>query len=437
MITFAQPVWFVLAIPLGILWYLWPMPTRLLKFLRAMGFLSLLLAMCQPAIKLPDRAGTIVVVVDRSDSMPAGSSTRQKEAIDLMQKAMGSRDHLAVVSFGHRAVVERPPQAGAFGGFAAEVGSDASSLAEGIETAMALIPPETPGRIIVISDGKWTGRDPLSSAAMAAGRGIAIDHRVLSRPQVQDLAIQEFHTPDSVLPGQAFVTTAWVRSPATQTIRYQLKNGNRTISEGEREVPAGLSRLLFRDQALQPGTAQYRLQINAAETDSVPENNTARALVGVRGAKPILALSSSGDQSGLVKLLRGGRVELIGANPSDVRWSLEQLSQFSAVLIENVMAASIGTPGMETIASWVEQSGSGLMLTGGKKSYAPGGYFGSPLERVIPVSMEMRREHRKLRLAIVVALDRSGSMAASVGAGKTKMDLANLGASAGSARAGR
>ena len=41
--------------------------------------------------------------------------------------------------------------------------------------------------------------------------------------------------------------------------------------------------------------------------------------------------------------------------------------------------------------------------------------------------MELRQEHRKLSLAIVVALDRSGSMTAPVGGGRTKMDLANLG----------
>ncbi|MGB0583032.1 MAG: VWA domain-containing protein, partial [Limisphaerales bacterium] len=51
----------------------------------------------------------------------------------------------------------------------------------------------------------------------------------------------------------------------------------------------------------------------------------------------------------------------------------------------------------------------------------------SPLERILPVSLEMRSEHRKLKLSIVVCLDRSGSMGASVGGSKTKMDLANLG----------
>jgi hypothetical protein len=41
--------------------------------------------------------------------------------------------------------------------------------------------------------------------------------------------------------------------------------------------------------------------------------------------------------------------------------------------------------------------------------------------------MEIKNEHRKLSLAMVVALDRSGSMAMPVGDGRTKMDLANVG----------
>ena len=83
--------------------------------------------------------------------------------------------------------------------------------------------------------------------------------------------------------------------------------------------------------------------------------------------------------------------------------------------------------GMETLASWVEETGSGLAMTGGQKSYGPGGYFKSPLERVMPISMEMRREHRKLSVAVVVALDRSGSMSMPAGGGRIKMDLADLG----------
>jgi hypothetical protein len=138
-------------------------------------------------------------------------------------------------------------------------------------------------------------------------------------------------------------------------------------------------------------------------------------------------VSLAGENSGLVKLLRAGGIEAAGTTPEQCRWSLEELSQYSAVLIENVPAGSIGMNGMETLASWVENTGSGLAMTGGQKSYGPGGYFKSPLERILPVSMEMRREHRKLNLAIAVALDRSGSMALPAGGGRNKMDLADLG----------
>jgi len=69
----------------------------------------------------------------------------------------------------------------------------------------------------------------------------------------------------------------------------------------------------------------------------------------------------------------------------------------------------------------------GLLLTGGGGSFGLGGYFKSQLDPYLPVSMEIKNEHRKLSLAMVVALDRSGSMAAPVGGGRTKMDLANLG----------
>jgi hypothetical protein len=83
---------------------------------------------------------------------------------------------------------------------------------------------------------------------------------------------------------------------------------------------------------------------------------------------------------------------------------------------------------MENLAAWVKETGAGLMMTGGKNAYGPGGYFRSKLEPVLPVSMELRAEHRKLAMAIVVAMDRSGSMAMSAGGGRTKMDLANLAA---------
>ena len=427
MVIFFQPVWLLLLIPLATAWFIWPLPARGLKWLRAVVFFFVVLALAQLALKLPDRAGTVVVVADRSDSMPQNSDASEKEIVGLLYKSMGPRDQFGVVSFGRDAVVEQSPQRTEFPGFTAQVGADHSSLNAAIESALSLIPTDGGGRILVLSDGKWTGKDPSAAAARAAGRGVAVDYRLITRPQVSDVAIQSFLTPQSVQPGQAFVLSAWVQSPTDQEIQYQLRRGDEIISAGSKTVSAGLTRLLFRDRAGKAGVSEYIVAIQGAKDDPVPENNTTRALVGVEGAKPVLIVSLAGENSGLVKLLRGGLLEVTGKTPAQCNWSLEELSQYSAVILENVPAGQIGMGGMETMASWVEETGSGLALTGGQKAYGPGGYFKSPLERVLPISMEMRREHRKLSVAVVVALDRSGSMSMPAGGGRIKMDLADLG----------
>ena len=90
-------------------------------------------------------------------------------------------------------------------------------------------------------------------------------------------------------------------------------------------------------------------------------------------------------------------------------------------------ADAVGPQVLGALARYVTDLGGGLLLTGGGASFGVGGYFKSALDQYLPVSMEIRNEHRKLSLAMAVALDRSGSMAVPAGDGRTKMDLANLG----------
>lgn len=420
-----HPIWLLLLIPLIISLRVWKLPSRLLEGLRLAILFLILLAMCGLAIKLPSRAGTIVVVADRSQSMPPDNEAKQKEAIDLIQGAMGSDSNLAVVSFGRVAAIEQSPQSGKFSGFVNKVHGDASNLNGAIEKAVALIPQGVPGRVLLLSDGRWTGKDPSGATAQAAARGIPLDYRPIQRASTNDVAISHIDAPETVNPGESFMLTAWVHAPVAGEISYGLLRGNQRLATGTRTVSSGLSRLIFRDKAAQPGTHQYTLRIVGTETDPVPENNTAKILVGIEGARPILHVTHAID-SGLARLLQASGLDIKTAPPSAHRWSLDELSGYSAVLIENVLADEVGLQGMENLAFWVRETGAGFMMTGGKQAYGPGGYFRSPLEPIMPVSMELRREHRKLSLAIVVAMDRSGSMSMSVGGGRTKMQLANL-----------
>lgn len=431
MVTILHPIWLVLTIPLLVAWWLWKPSSKFLRYTRLTTLLLILLALCGLAVKFPSRAGTVVVVADRSLSMPQNSDAAEREAIELIQRAMSSDDRLAVVSFGQTAAIEHSPQTGAFAGFTNQLSPDASNLNEAVEKALALIPGSSPGKILVISDGRWTGKEPASGAARAASRGIAIDYRSLHRSTANDLAISQIDAPVTVTPGEGFMITAWVKSPVPQEINFELRRGGQTLAAGKTAVSTGLNRLTFRDLAEAPGAQSYNLRISGSpsfsDADPIPENNAAKILVGVQGPKPMLIVSTS-ENSGLARLLTSGGLKVKISKPEDCDWSLEALAQFSGIVIENVQADKITSRGMEAISAWVTETGAGLMMTGGKHAYGPGGYFKSPLEAVLPVSMELRQEHRKLALAIVVAMDRSGSMAVSVGGGRTKMDLANLAA---------
>ncbi len=425
--TFLHPAWLILFIPVVLLFWLARMPTRGLTILRASIIVLVLLALAGLSLQLPSREGVVVVVADRSLSMPITSQTEQEEIAHLLYRSMRSEDELAVVAFGQRAIVEQPPLKQRFGGFQADVGREGSHLGNAIDRALSLIPPNRPGRILVLSDGNSTGDDLEAAAARAGSAGIAIDFRPMHRAQAGDLAIGQIDAPSSVAAAEAFIISAWVTSPHAQEIAYELQSGDQIIASGKANVSQGRTRLLFRDKAGDAGTREYTLRVGALtgeDNDPIKENNKARFLIGVRGNKPLLCLSPPGSR--LAELLAAGGIKVARKTPEECRWTLAELSAYSGVLLENTLSNKIGVPGMESLAAWVSDAGGGLFMTGGRQSYGSGGYFKSPLEPILPVSMELRREHRKLSLAVVVALDRSGSMAVTVPGGRTKMQLADI-----------
>jgi uncharacterized membrane protein len=422
-VTFTSPAWLLLALPLALACLRWRPATRALRFMRILLFITLLLALARLAIVLPSRQGTVVLVADRSASMPLDADARERELVRDLETSRGD-SRLGVVSFGRAANVELTPGNGRFTAFQGENGADASSLRDGLETALALIPPDTSGRIVVVSDGHWSGRDPAPAALAAADRGIAVDYRLVERVTSGDTAIESVDAPASVSPREAFLIGASIHSPVAQDISVILRRWKDVVAEGRQKVSAGKNQLTFRDRAARGGVQSYTLEVRGAGNDPQPENNVARFLVGVNGPKPVLVVPGS-DDSRFAAMLAAGGVQIdVKKRPE---WSVDELSGYSAVVLENVAANTIGASGMQTLSAWVQGGGS-LMVTGGQSSFAAGGYFHSPLDAVLPVSMEMRREHRKLNLSIVIAMDRSGSMAMTAGGGKTKMDLANLAA---------
>ena len=310
--------------------------------------------------------------------------------------------------------------------FVQEVDADGSDLASAISLASSLIPRARPGRIIVLTDGEANGAPVQAVAHEAADRGIPVDYRFFGRGEAADAAVESLDLPGTIDEREPFQFSAWIRSDRTIDAEAVLSRDGVEIARSKRTFSAGPTQLTFRDLIDHPGIARYELKLVAPD-DRVPENNRGTAAIRVEAPATILIANASGEPDNLSRALGAGKLNVKTVTPRSLPHDLAGYSAFRAVILENVPARDVGPLALGALSRFATDLGGGVLLTGGGGSFGQGGYFKSVMDPYLPVSMEVKNEHRKLSLAMVVALDRSGSMAMPAGEGRTKMDLANLG----------
>jgi Mg-chelatase subunit ChlD len=396
-------------------------------YVRVLILAVLVLLAAVPLAPLGGKGVDVVVVADLSLSMPADSRARALEMIALLEQRRAAGDRVGIVTYGRDARLERlPEEFGAAGGFVQEVDRDGSDLGGAIGLAASLIPRERRGRLIVFSDGEANGTPVVGAAYEAAARGLPIDFRLFSRGEAADIAVESLDLPGVVDEREPFQFTAWVRTDRTVETEAVLRRDGVEIARATRTFQPGATQLTFRDLIDRPGVARYRLEL-ASQGDRVPANNRGDGAVRVEAPATILLVNASGRPDNLTRALSAGKLRVKIITPSAVPHDLAGLLAFRAVILENVPASQVGPQALSVLTRFASDFGGGLLLTGGAGSYGVGGYFKSVLDGYLPVSMEVKNEHRKLSLAMAVVLDRSGSMALPAGDGRTKMDLANLG----------
>jgi Mg-chelatase subunit ChlD len=421
------PELLLLLVPLALLVFWRGRTSPLGDAARAAILVLLVLLAAVPLARIGDRGVDVVIVADVSRSMPQDTRARTLEIIRLLEEARGTGDRVGVVLFGRQARVEKLPQAfGTTDVFIQQVDPDGSDLGGAVTLAASLIPPERPGRIIVLSDGEATGSSVTVAAHEAATRGIPVDIRAATRPGSADIAVESLDLPGRVDEREPFQFSAWVRSDRSLEGDAVLLRDGVEIARRREQFRAGPTQLTFRDVIERPGLSRYQLRIDAA-ADRVPENNRGEGAVRIEAPATILLVNSTGAPDNLSRALASGRMRLRITTPAQMPRELADLQAFRAVIVENVPAGELGTHGLTNLTRYANELGGGLLFTGGRAAFGVGGYFRSDIDPYLPVSMEIKNEHRKLSLAMTVVLDRSGSMLMPVPDGRTKMDLANLG----------
>lgn len=421
---FASPEWFLLAPLLAASGWFWR-GMRLEKPLRVLCLLLLVLLLARPQMRRSGDGIDLWVLVDHSDSAKDLLQPRLAEWETILDKSKGAADRLFFIDFAAESVKRGALIRAGANGAEFDGARNATRLNSAATFALAQMPPDRNARLLAMTDGFST--EPLDGLAeKLVKQSVPFDYRLPPRDSTNDYRVASFVLPRRVQLREAMLGEVVLLGGHDARVPLELFRDGQSI--GRREVPVenGVGRLRFTDRLAAPGAYRYEVRLMPAD-DAVPGNNTASQWTEVQGGPRVLLVTSYEDDP-LGDALRAQGFE-VGVVTDLSTVNVGALSGAKVVVLNNVPVYKLDSTFVRGLDFFVNQQGGGLAMIGGKTSFAAGGWFGSPVEPLLPVSMELKQEHRKLAVAMAIVMDRSGSMAMTVpGTTLHKMDLADEGA---------
>ena len=435
-LSFAHPDrwWWLLAIPVlllaGRFFYRRSTPAWL-DALRGVVLILLIVTLAGPVIVQGARNATTIFVVDRSASIQQSTTDAANAWVDEALAQAGTDRDAAIVTFGSTPNLAVPPSS------ATTIGGDwqgQPSLGESTDLASALtlarsLPVGDNRHIVVLSDGEETTGQAIEQVDQARQDGVVIDVVPLPGIDTGDLRIERVDGPTSTWQGEEVNLVAHITAggggAATLDVLVDgqpVQSLNLTLAPGTNMVQVDL-------EAAAPGFHTVDLVVSGStDIDRIPGNNGGWLGFVVRDQPQVMLVSPVGaDTSRLQTALenQGALVQVV--TPDQVPFRSGDLAGIDAVFLNNVPAWDLSIDQQSLLVDHTRE-GNGLIVIGGSAAYGPGSYAGTPLEDAMPVTVKVVDGQRRPSVAVLIIMDRSGSMSYDPREGSTsKIDLAKNG----------
>tara|TARA_B110000014_G_C20123982_1_gene597240 strand:- start:2561 stop:4807 length:2247 start_codon:yes stop_codon:yes gene_type:complete len=273
--------------------------------------------------------------------------------------------------------------------------------------------------LVVITDGADNAEDGLGESLLPIqAAGVPVFTVGLGREEFErDIQLGRVETPRRVLKGASLVTDLVVthRGYRGETVTVQAEDEGRIVGSEEVELAGDgePQTVRLRFTAGEEGPRLFTFRVSPKPGEMVTQNNVRDALVVVEDREEKL-LYFEGEPRFEVKFLRRavaddenlhvsilqrtaenkfmrldveGPDDLVGGFPR----TRAELYKYRGIILGSIEANYFTPDQLRMIADFVNHRGGGLLMLGSNRSFAQGGYAGTPVADILPVVLDETR----------------------------------------------
>jgi uncharacterized membrane protein len=267
--------------------------------------------------------------------------------------------------------------------------------------------------LVMVTDGADTSDATIDeSLASLKARSIPVFTVGLGQERfAKDIQVTRVETPRTALKGTALVVDVVLSQTGYggSTVPLTVEDDGRIVSTQEVKLPSDgeSATVKVRFTASEAGPRVFKFRVKDQAGEQVTQNNARDALIEIRDGKEKI-LYFEGEPRPEMKFINRGveddkniqlvvlqrtaenkfyRIgvthpeELVSGFPK----TREELFAYRAIILGSVEAASFTPEQLRMLADFVSKRGGGLLALGGRRSFAEGGWTGTPVGEVLPV----------------------------------------------------
>lgn len=361
----------------------------------------------------------LAVLVDDSRSMQIADWNGQPRAAFVQQQFAGPEaamlkslsERFVIRTFRFSSVASRYASPGelTFAGAQTKLGA----ALNGVRQELAGLPL---AGMVVVSDGADTTEATLSEALLSLkAAAVPVFTVGVGRDRLErDVQIDRVSTPRTALKGSSLVVDAVITQAgyAGETVALNVEDGGRIVGSQDVKLPADGEPAAVRVRfiASDPGARVFKFSISPRQGELVTQNNVRESLIHVsdrseqilyfegepRFEMKFIRLAVADDKNlGVVVLQRTAdnkylRVgvdtpeQLLGGFPK----TREELFAYRGLVLGSIEAGAFTGDQLNMISEFVERRGGGLLMLGGPRAFAEGGYADTPVAEALPVVLD-------------------------------------------------